>query len=102
LAHPGHALEGLSRAGEVDGEKVARQPRRDIGAQGRRAVVGDVALHRDAADGKDRVAQGPPRERCQQQDGASRQQRRSGDVHQLDVERCGNCGAAHFVAASFS
>ena len=39
LAHPGHRLEGCARARQVDGEEVARQPRRHVGAQRDRVVV---------------------------------------------------------------
>src|SRR6218665_3278406 len=85
--HPGRLLEGRARGAQVDGEKVARQMRRHVGAQGHGIVVPQFPLHHDAGNGKARVAQQPPQQRCHHAQGAAQVQDRGGQVHQLDIQR---------------
>jgi hypothetical protein len=99
LPHPGHLLEDLARALQVHGKEVAGQTRGDVRAQGRHVAVRHVALHHDAADREDRMPHRPPHERREQHRTDEREQRRGGDVHQLDVDGGLQGGGAFHVAA---
>lgn len=70
-------------------EEVAHQVRPHIGPQRDGVVVHQLALHHDARNRKARVAQHPPHPRCQHGQGAAHEQDRRGQVHELDVQGCG-------------
>ena len=65
-----------------------------IVVQGYRVVVHQLALHHDARNRKARVAQHPPGPRRQHEQDAAHEQDRCGQVHELDVQRCGQRGRA--------
>jgi hypothetical protein len=101
-AHPRHRLEGGARTREIDGEEVARELRRHVGAQRDRVVVRDLAVHLDPREREERLAQHPPRARGQQHERHRHEREVRHDVHELDVEGRGDAVGHGYCTPPFA
>ena len=86
-ANPGSGFKRGTGSLQIDGQKIARQFGRDIGAQGGDIVVHQIPADVDSAQVKQRLTHQPFSAQHQHHDGKHQTQNARQGVHELDVQR---------------